>query len=464
MSAARGTTSKTLVQRLIEALSNSTQPTAMSHRLHIRCLLPVLMAVVLFVLAACGPIIPPPVQPEAAEADPVETAEEAPATDMADVEIPVLVIWSDEARVPALQAMGDRFAEDFGVEVDVVGKPLSDILADYKVALGAGSAEPDILFGGSDWLGLLASNGVVAPIDLTPWQDHFGAGVLRSMSYEGVQYGVPVTADSLALFYNTDLVAEVPTTWGGTADVAYGLMQEGSAELGIAVNAYSPFDIYPVMTGRGGDLFAWNAETGFDVGAPLLGSQATVDAILFLQSLGGAGVTNPSLAGAELERLVNEGRVPFMVSGPWNLERVRQSPVNWSVASFPDGGSSFVNVLGYMLNARGPDPLFAWHFLQSQVLTDAGMEALQTAAPGIPAWLPILEGLDDPMVAQMGRIAAQGRAVPTIPEMTEVWKVWGEAQFAVAGEGADVQEAYTAAGLKLDDILALRQAAQQTSE
>ena len=106
-----------------------------------------------------------------------------------------------------------------------------------------------------------------------------------------------------------------------------------------------------------------------------------------------------------------------MVSGPWNLERVRQSPVNWSVASFPDGGSSFVNVLGYMLNARGPDPLFAWHFLQSQVLTDDGMEALQAAAPGIPAWLPLLDNLDDPMMAQMGRIAAQGRAVPTIAEI-----------------------------------------------
>ncbi|MXZ41060.1 MAG: extracellular solute-binding protein [Caldilineaceae bacterium SB0666_bin_21] len=459
MSAARGTTSKTLVRRLLEALSNSIQPTAMFHRHHIRCLLPVLMAVVLFVLAACGPIIPPPVQPEAAEPEPVEAA-----TDMADVEVPALVIWSDEARVPALQAMGDRFAEDFGVEVDVVGKPLSDILADYKVALGAGSTEPDILFGGSDWLGLLASNDVIAQIDLTPWQDHFGACVLRSMSYEGVQYGVPVTADSLALFYNTDLVAEVPATWGGTADVAYGLMQEGSVELGIAVNSYSPFDIYPVVTGRGGDLFAWNADTGFDVESPLLGSQATVDAILFLQSLGGAGVTNPTLAGAELERLVNEGRVPFMVSGPWNLDRVRQSPVNWSVAAFPDGGSSFVNVLGYMLNARGPDPLFAWHFLQSQVLTDGGMEALQAAAPGIPAWLPILDGLDDPMMAQMGRIAAQGRAVPTIPEMPEVWKVWGEAQFAVVGEGADAQAAYTTAGSKLDDILALRLAAQQTSE
>lgn len=430
----------------------------MSHRHCIRYLLPVLMVVVLFVLAACGsgPIIPPPVQPEAAE--------EASVPDMADVEVPALVIWSDEARVPVLQAMGARFAEDFGVEVDVVGKPLSEILSDFKVALGAGSTEPDILFGGSDWLGLLASNGVVAPMDLTPWQDHFGAGVLRSMSYEGVQYGVPVTADSLALFYNTDLVAEVPATWGGTADVAYGLMQEGRAELGIAVNVYSPFDIYPVVTGRGGDLFAWNANTGFEVGSPLLGSQATVDAILFLQSLGGAGVINPSLAGAELERLANEGRVPFMVSGPWHLERVRQSPVNWSVAAFPDDGSSFVNVLGYMLNARGPDPLFAWHFLQSQVLTDAGMEALQTAAPGIPAWLPILDGLDDPMVAQMGRIAAQGRAVPTIPEMTEVWKVWGEAQFAVAGEGADAQAAYTTAGLRLDDILALRQAAQQTGE
>ena len=98
------------------------------------------------------------------------------------------------------------------------------------------------------------------------------------MSYEGVQYGVPVTADSLALFYNTDLVAEVPATWGGAADVAYGLMQEGRAELGIAVNSYSPFDIYPVITGRGGDCLPGMA-TRLDVESPLLGSQATVDAI-----------------------------------------------------------------------------------------------------------------------------------------------------------------------------------------
>ena len=432
----------------------------MNQRTMFSFLLPVLLFLSL-VLTGCIVI---PSAPMDVEVDQSEQDEVEAQPDLSDVEVPPLIIWSDEARLSALEAMGTQFTEDFGVEVVVVAKTLSEILNDFKAALGSGSTEPDILFGGSDWVGLLASNGVITPIDMAGFEENFGPGVLRSMAYEGFQYGVPVTADSLALFYNTDLVTEVPTTWTGIADVAFSLMQSDQVDLGIAVNMYSPFDLYPVITGRGGDLFAWNAETGYDLSTPLLGSQETVDSILFLQSLDAAGLIDSSLGGASVEELINEGRVPFVVSGPWNLPRIRQSQANWSAAPFPEGSGSFVNVLGYMINARGPDPFFAWHFLESQVLTEAGMQALQLAAPGIPAWLPILPGLEDGLIADLGLIAAQGRAVPTFPEMNEVWKAWGEAQLSVVDGGIDPHTAYAEAGSVLVDILALRLAAQSESE
>ena len=90
---------------------------------------------------------------------------------------------------------------------------VQDIRSQVIIAVPAGQG-PDIYIGVHDWLGALVNSGLVAPIDLGDKAAEFVPSTLEAFTYtDGKLYGVPYATENLGLFYNTDLVTKVPTTW-----------------------------------------------------------------------------------------------------------------------------------------------------------------------------------------------------------------------------------------------------------
>ena len=124
-----------------------------------------------------------------------------------------IVLWhyweGEDARI--LNSMIERFADLYDIRVISQYVPIDDMETDFKreASLGFG---PDILLAPNNLMVPLAIDGRLA--DIAPLLSNeqmsvyklFVLQMLRSRT-EGKLYGLPVTADTYALYYNTNLVS-----------------------------------------------------------------------------------------------------------------------------------------------------------------------------------------------------------------------------------------------------------------
>jgi len=75
-----------------------------------------------------------------------------------------LTIWCSEAQVSILQKLGDEFESLYGIPVNVQQVTFGDIRSKFLTAAPAGEG-PDIIVGAHDWVGELAANGLLLPLD-----------------------------------------------------------------------------------------------------------------------------------------------------------------------------------------------------------------------------------------------------------------------------------------------------------
>lgn len=136
----------------------------------------------------------------------------------------------------------------------------------------------------------------------------------------------------------------------------------------------------------------------------------------------------------------------MMISGPWATERVKASGVPFEVSKIPDGPAGparpFLSVQGFMVSAFSQDPQLAQIFLNEFVATDDTMMALYEGEPRPPAWSPILDEIDDPLLAAFSESAVNGIPMPAIPEMSAVWSAWGNAMQLVIQQQVEPAEAF----------------------
>ena len=112
-------------------------------------------------------------------------------------------------RAPVVRVFPGIYRHPLTVKVEFVDFGQSDQVG---VAGPAGEG-PDIFIGASDWIGELATNGVLEPIDLGGAAGDFTQASLDALTFDGVLYGVPHAVEAIALYFNTDLVPEAPTTF-----------------------------------------------------------------------------------------------------------------------------------------------------------------------------------------------------------------------------------------------------------
>ena len=365
-------------------------------------------------------------------------------------EVEALVIWTTPAQVEPLAVLGLEFEKTYGIPVQVEAHDLGTMLDDFRQSLSLQSGMPDIFLGGHDWVGLLAANRVVSPLNLENHQAHFAPGVMRAMSYAGQQFGVPVKAESLALVINPQLVSDIPETWTQVREIAAKHVQETGALAGLGINALSPFDFYPVLTGFGGDLFQYAQETGFEVTDVQLGTASSLQALAWLHEMQADGLINLDLSPGDLQQAFIEQQLPLLITGPWSLPALEAAQIEFIVSEFPEGGRPFVNVQGYLVNAYAPDPFLAWLFLSTLVISEEGMAGILAADPAAPAYLPLLGHDFSPHLKKFSQVARRGSEVPSMLEMAEVWRIWGQTHYDVVKNGADGPTSYqdAAEGIK----------------
>jgi arabinogalactan oligomer/maltooligosaccharide transport system substrate-binding protein len=412
-----------------------------------------LSVVALLALAACGPsatpteeaVAPTEVMEEPTEAmeptevmeEPTEEPTEVPPTEEAMEPEATLRIWADDTRTPILQGLADEFLAEYNValEVEDLGR-VQDIRAQVIIAIPAGEG-PDIYIGVHDWLGALVESGLVAPIDLGDKRDEFVESNLEAFTYtDGNLYGLPYASENLGFFYNTDLVPEPPTTWDEVLEIGRTLKADGQVEYAIAVATGPLYNALPIQTAFGGYIFgvdengAWNPD---DVG---LDSEGEIDAVAWMTAATEEGLMPDTFDYETAHSLFENGQIPFIMAGPWALDRIRASGVPYAVADFfPDDGVPFLGVQGFMINPFSENTLLAQAFLTEYVATPELMQLLYETGLRPSALKSVLETTDDPDLKAMGQAGANAMPMPNIPEMGSVWSAADNGiTLAVTGE------------------------------
>jgi arabinogalactan oligomer / maltooligosaccharide transport system substrate-binding protein len=369
------------------------------------------------------------------------TTEAAPAAE--------LLVWADENRAAVIESVAPAFTEATGVGVTVEIVDFGQIKDQVGVAGPAGEG-PDVFVGAHDWTGELAANGAIDPIDLGGKSGDFFEVALDAFNFEGNLYAVPYATEAVAMYYNTDLVAEAPATF---EDLAAACETGGAANCVVIPgggDAGDAYHNYPFVSVLGGYIFAYDPATGYDPSDVGLDSEGAVAGVQFLADQVEAGVVE-STNYDNAANLFLEGNAAFWVTGPWELGRLNeQTTVNWAVAKLPtvngETPKPFVGAQGMFLSAFSENKLVATSFLLDFVATEETMTALYEADPRNPAFVPTFDTLADNPVAQtFAASAADGNPMPNIPQMGSVWGPMGDNILLVRNGEATAADAMAAA-------------------
>ena len=371
-----------------------------------------------------------------------------------------LLVWADANRAPVVQSAATAFTEATGVIVQVEIVDFGQIKDQVAVAGPAGEG-PDVFVGAHDWTGELAANGVAEAIDLGAKAADFFDVAVTAFSYEGDVYAVPYATESVALYFNTDLVAEAPATFEEIGAICDGLTGvENCVGVPGGGDGGDAYHNYPFVSALGGYIFKYDPATGYDPTDVGLDSDGAVAGIEFLAGLVEDGVVG-SVNYDGAKNLFLEGKEPFWITGPWELGGLyEQTAINWSVAKLPTiGGNApapFVGAQGFFLSAFSENKVVAQSFLLDFMATEDAMRALYDADPRNPAFKPVFDQLastpTDPRTGRSNEVAqtfalsaADGVPMPNIPQMGSVWGPLGDNILAVRNGDATAADAMKAA-------------------
>lgn len=193
-----------------------------------------------------------------------------------------IVYWGDwggegqkqfEAMMEAFNQSQDKIVAKYVVTQDMITK--------FLTAASSGQA-PDIMFWDRWRTALYAPKGVLHPIDTYMERDgvskdEFFSEAIRELTNDGKLYGLPLTVDNRALFYNKKLFAEKglnpPTTWEELREAAKKLTVWNGDKLeraGISLQDVGLFNMWLQQAGGqmltdNGQKTAFNNEAGLTV-------------------------------------------------------------------------------------------------------------------------------------------------------------------------------------------------------
>lgn len=361
-----------------------------------------------------------------------------------------LTIWADNTRAPILRDLATTFQEEYGVTLIVEELGFGDIRDQLTIAGPAGQG-PDIIVGAHDWLGELVSNGVLAPIDLGAKEGDFAPAAIQAFTYDGELYGMPNATENVALFINTDIVPECPATWDEVMDISMERAANNTDD--VATNQYGfvrmegdPYHFFPIQTAFGGYVFGVTDE-GYDPTDVGIDSEGSLAAATWWDEFVKAGLQPPAVDWDTMHLMFESGQSAMTITGPWATSRIADSGIPYEICPIPgevnETGSPFLGAQGFMISAFAKDPLLAQIFLTEFVATPEVMQAFYDADPRVPAYLPVLDALDDPNIAAFGEAGMNALPMPAIPEMASVWDAWGNAVVLISQQGDDAVNAFT---------------------
>lgn len=365
-----------------------------------------------------------------------------------------LRIKVDQMRADTFAQFGEDFLATYGVTTAYEVDPdhISQVEFTNDVA---GPNVADAFVAPHDWIGDLARRGIIEPTILSAHhRKTFPSWTLEALTLEGQLYGIPMTIDTSALIRNTDLVPDAPQTFDELMEIGEALCHAGRVAEVFSIRVGDqgdPFQIWPIFSSAGGQLFGRTQDGDWDPACLKLTSAESIAAFERLRSLGesGAGIIHRSKRDKEAFDDFASRRTAFLITSSDGMLYARNAGIPFAVSPVPpfDGGApatTFTLVHGLLMARHGVNKATA-HDLFADYLTQP--RVAEALAKGIVCPVAVQLGLapQDPGILQFQRICDAGIPMPTFPQMEPIWRILGRAQAAVISGAPSAQTAESAA-------------------
>lgn len=384
-----------------------------------------------------------------------------------------LTFWNywDGKNGEAIQALVDRYNEahpEVHIQNTFIG--WGELLPKLQIAV-AGGDTPDMAAADMAWMPLLANSGSLLPLSALiaaapePMDDFYPA-LMAVNTYDGVQYGLPVSTNNLELFINTDLFeaagldpASPPTTWDELKDAAVACANPDAGIVGMELFTEPgegltwQFQVY--LWQAGGDFLT------DDLSAAAFNSDAGIAALEYWLDLIDSGAYSLSSWG-----LFGQGQACMVMDGTWMVGIwADTAPFEWTTAPMPypaDGGPA-TNMGGEHMFIMAKDEAkqqAAWDFMvwftspeiQKEWDMATGFMPVRDAVASDEAyrtWIEDTEPRLQPFV-NMQQYAHNRPPVEVYPQLSDVFS--GMLEQALYGQ-MSAQDALTAAEVAVNALL-----------
>lgn len=353
-----------------------------------------------------------------------------------------LTVWESTNGPDAfIQQAGEAFTKLHpNITIKYVNVELGD--SSGQIALdGPAGVGPDVFAAPHDKLGELVTGGHVAPTaNADAVRNAVLASCVTALTYNGVMYGYPVSAETYALFYNRTLIneADVPTTWEDLKAFCEEFNAQNPGKHGFVMDVGNGYYSIIFTTADGNRLFG---PTGTDTNNTNINSPASVEGMKFFQSLRSAlNVPSADLTTSVTDTAFASGNAVMHITGPWNVAPFIDQGVDFGVTCLPSlpgdttPASSFSGTRAMFVSAYSEHPEEAAAF--AEFLISPEMQKLRFDITGA---LPSVDiPVESPYIKGFLKQLEYAFPMPSIPAMGSYWDAMNAASRNI-WDGADVQ-------------------------
>lgn len=332
-----------------------------------------------------------------------------------------LTIWTNmEVEADTIQKYADLWGEENGFTVEVIHQ--SPSVQQFAQAVNSDDG-PDAVVGiPNDQLADYVNAGLAAEVpDALYEDDDFSEAAIQACYVDGTRYAAPLAVETIALFYNTDKVSEVPDTWEELIDLA---AENG----GVQFDATSIYYDLGFVRACGGYIFKY--ENGaYDVSDIGLSNDGAVEAYEFIDDLCKEyGLVSADVTADIARSNFQNGETAFYIGGPWDIDGFTSAGTPFAICEMPSfHGEDFVTPVGTQVSFvsnKSSKQDKAWEFIM--YLADHGALDLYEAGDRIPAKIADQENemitaneFSNAFIAQINK----GEPMPTVSEMGQLWTI-----------------------------------------
>lgn len=339
-----------------------------------------------------------------------------------------LTVWSHltDPEVKEVDKVAQEWAKKNGYTVKVVADK-SNMQAFLQAANS--SKGPDIMYGiANDNLGTFQKANILdkVPKGTVDESKYSSKAALDACSFDGTRYALPLAQESIALFYNTDKVKDVPKTMED--------LETMGKQVGFQFDVTNFYYDFAFIAGNGGYVFKDKGNGALDPTDIGLGNDGAKAAYKYLQDL----VVTDKLMPADISGDIAKGnfktkKIGLYIGGPWDVKDFKDAGVNFKVAALPTTNGkatpAFLGVQTAFVSATSKDKTGAWSLMK--YLTSKTSLPLFKSGSRIPVLKSALndnEFKSDTNYQYTEQFVEQAKNNIPMPNITQMQAVWTPGQ------------------------------------